>query len=257
MTSPSPSEPRTASLYHALDPVSAGWVCALAVGGFVAVQAIAMIGLRAPLTVSVVVGQITLIAIPLVYVRRHKLPVADVGIRRAAPRYYAAAALCGSSLWLISLVLVSLINPPDNTGDLQNFISQPPLWFALMSASALGPLGEELVFRGVLARSLVKPLGRVLAIAISAVLFSVYHLSLAQAVPTLVIGLALALVAIESGSIWPGLVLHALNNTIVVVLARDEIVGAQQFLDDHAVHLVAIALALAALGGVVAWRRPA
>lgn len=91
---------------------------------------------------------------------------------------------------------------------------------ALLPAVVLvGPLVEELLFRGALLSVLRTRLGDGWAIAVSAVIFGAVHLPdldwLWYAVPNLMlVGVFCAWLRVRSGSIWPGFVAHAANNAL-------------------------------------------
>lgn len=108
------------------------------------------------------------------------------------------------------------------------------------------------MFRGVLARGLAGRMPLWAAAAISAAVFSAYHLSLVQALPTLTLGLALAAVAIRADSAAPAIVAHALNNAIAIAVSRDELPALAGWLDHHADDALWIAIAVAAAGLVLA-----
>lgn len=77
--------------------------------------------------------------------------------------------------------------------------------------SFLVPFGEELLFRGVLMRGLLR-YGAVVAVLGSSVVFALFH-GINLALPTaLVVGIIAAEVARRSGSIWPAVVVHVVNN---------------------------------------------
>ncbi|HVI54237.1 MAG TPA: CPBP family intramembrane glutamic endopeptidase [Luteibacter sp.] len=83
----------------------------------------------------------------------------------------------------------------------------------------VGPLVEELLFRGALLSVLRTRLGDNWAIAISAIVFGAVHLPdldwLWYAVPNLIlVGVFCAWLRVRSGSIWPGFVAHAANNAL-------------------------------------------
>jgi len=76
------------------------------------------------------------------------------------------------------------------------------------------PVLEELVFRGAVLR-LARPLGVREAILLQAVLFAAQHGSPAAVVWALVCGLVLGTLAERTGRVWPGIILHTLNNLLV------------------------------------------
>ncbi|MEE2642130.1 MAG: ABC transporter permease subunit [Planctomycetota bacterium] len=94
--------------------------------------------------------------------------------------------------------------------------------------SIVPAIAEEFFFRGVLLRAL-QPGNRVwLSITLSALAFGVFHtlsltdLSSQKFLPSFLAGLLLAWLAVKSGSILPGILLHCLNNGILVSLAYYE-----------------------------------
>ena len=86
----------------------------------------------------------------------------------------------------------------------------------------LGPLAEEIVFRGAILRTLLKLFGSKpwIAIAISAAVFGIVHGNSAQFLHAFLLGLLLGWMFYRTGSIVPGVVLHWVNNTIVYVMAN-------------------------------------
>jgi hypothetical protein len=73
---------------------------------------------------------------------------------------------------------------------------------------------EELLFRGAVQR-LLRPCGALYAVLGQAVLFAALHGTAAQIAYALPMGLLLGWSARRSGSLWPGMGLHALNNGIL------------------------------------------
>lgn len=89
-------------------------------------------------------------------------------------------------------------------------------WIALM-AVGIAPFVEEFFFRGLLYRSLTRVWKPVAAMAGSAAYFAVYHPPVAW-LPVFGVGLASAWLFRRSGSLWPGILLHASYNALVVAL---------------------------------------
>ena len=81
-----------------------------------------------------------------------------------------------------------------------------------IAVSFLAPIGEELLFRGVVFSYARGALKKKWAILFQAVLFGIYHLNLVQFVYALVIGYILGVLADRAGSIVPGIVLHVIIN---------------------------------------------
>ncbi len=83
-------------------------------------------------------------------------------------------------------------------------------------AGIIGPIAEELVYRGFVMRALERH-GKVLAILVSSILFGVMHGNLPQSLFAFCVGLVLGYVAIEYSLIW-SIVLHILNNLVLADL---------------------------------------
>ena len=81
-----------------------------------------------------------------------------------------------------------------------------------IAVSFLAPIGEELLFRGVVFSYARNALKKKWAILFQAALFGIYHLNLVQFVYALVIGYILGVLADRAGSIVPGIVLHVIIN---------------------------------------------
>ena len=84
--------------------------------------------------------------------------------------------------------------------------------FALHCAAA--PLAEELVFRGAV-QGLLRPLGPRAAVCVQAALFAGQHGGAAGIAYALGRGVLLGTIRQCTGRVWPGWVLHTVNNLLV------------------------------------------
>ena len=83
----------------------------------------------------------------------------------------------------------------------------------LLYAGIIGPVAEELWFRGVILKNAL-PYGKRFAIIASSVLFGVFHANIPQAIFATMVGLILAYVAVEYSIFW-SIALHIFNNLIM------------------------------------------
>lgn len=94
---------------------------------------------------------------------------------------------------------------------------------SIVLASLLVPFGEELLFRGVF-YTWLRRWGLVVAVVVSALVFGLFHVingfNLALLISTIVIGVLTALLYERSGSLWPGMMAHGLNNLLIFVTIR-------------------------------------
>lgn len=93
-----------------------------------------------------------------------------------------------------------------------------PVWLGIISYGILAPLGEELVFRGVVYGQLRKVLKVPFAVVLSGLAFGLFHGNLVQAVYATVIGCLLALVYEWYGTIAAPMLFHSVANLFVYVM---------------------------------------
>jgi len=257
MSSPStPGEPRTGQqLYHAapFTPATAAKLTAAAIGAIYCTQMVLVIA-GLPVLLAGVGGYLVAIVALWRYAVRRGLGAESFGLRRVPPRFVVAAVLIGIAMWYLTAIIVTLLNPPGDTSKLEKVVEQTALAPTLIALTIFPAVAEELVFRGVLARGLAErwPRG---AIVISAAVFGAYHVFPPQVVSTFVLGLVLAFLTLRARSIVPTIIVHTLNNTIAVLLSRDEIPGVKAWFEVYGLAaafgagaLVLAGLALAAKG---------
>ena len=78
---------------------------------------------------------------------------------------------------------------------------------------------EEMLFRGLIYNSMKARYRISVTIGVVAVLFGIYHMSLVKFIPTGLLGLALCYVAYKTGSIYPSMMMHFINNAFSVVVS--------------------------------------
>ncbi len=88
--------------------------------------------------------------------------------------------------------------------------------FSLGMIALTPALCEELFFRGYLQRHLERGLGVVWGIAATGVIFGLFHLRLTQVLPLSLLGLYLAYLTWQTGSLWVPIVVHFANNALAL-----------------------------------------
>ena len=95
-------------------------------------------------------------------------------------------------------------------------LTKMDLFLLLLLVAIIAPVAEELFFRGMLYPLLRQRWGVVLAVVMSALIFGLVHL-IPVLIPGLVfVGLLLGWVRQRSNSVVPGMIIHALQNGIVI-----------------------------------------
>jgi membrane protease YdiL (CAAX protease family) len=88
-------------------------------------------------------------------------------------------------------------------------------WWALLGTAVVTPFVEELYFRGFLFKGLLLHQQPWVAYTVSSLLFALLHPPLAAVIEVFIIGILLAYTLKETRSIWPCVLIHALNNALV------------------------------------------
>ncbi len=114
----------------------------------------------------------------------------------------------------------------------------------LVFIAAFAGVGEELLFRGVIQRILIKLFKSPWAgIIVTAILFSALHMQFYGFVPRFLLGILLGIIYWYSGSLWPAIVAHFLYDGVLIVLAYFN----PEMIDDKAMAGKTANLALAGL----------
>ena len=94
-------------------------------------------------------------------------------------------------------------------------------WLSVVFLMALVPaICEELAFRGFIFGGLVRNHAKFRAIAVTALMFGVSHGVLQQSIAASLMGVLLGWVALRTGSVLPGILIHFTNNALSVSLER-------------------------------------
>jgi len=151
---------------------------------------------------------------------------------RSAPVFFIASLFLATSLWMAAheLFLASQwlgiqILRDEQVKAAQAMIAQfrsiSP-WLVLISFAITPALFEEFFFRGFVFSSL-NQLSRPGAILATAVIFGLFHvvtgsvLAIERFLPTTLMGIFLGWLAFRTQSLWPGIVLHAVHNGLLLM----------------------------------------
>jgi sodium transport system permease protein len=96
----------------------------------------------------------------------------------------------------------------------------PNLGMAILVFALMPAITEEIAFRGYILSGLQRSYKPRTAIVLSALLFGFLHVLLSlfvQLFGATVLGLVIGLIAIRTGSLWPGVLFHFINNALGVL----------------------------------------
>ncbi len=134
---------------------------------------------------------------------------------------------------------------------------QLPLLYILLIFAVIPAVFEELFFRGFLFTALLRSLSVGRAIVISAVLFGIFHvvagtLAPERFLPSTFMGLILGWACWKTGSVFPGMLLHAVHNGLLVTMGYYmDWLNAHHWGQQHAIHLPAYWIGCAVVGTCV------
>ncbi len=178
-----------------------------------------------------------------------------LGIRSAPRGTWLGAALIGASFWLMSVWLIiplveQFVDMKQAEEELRKALQldKTPLALTLLTIAVIPAVCEELLMRGAIARGLRGKLGVAGALAVSSVLFGLMHADMARMLPMVVFGVILGLVTLTSDSCLPAMLVHFLNNAIV--LAGDRIPGLAKAVKAHP-HLAGAMGTLVCVSGLI------
>ncbi len=173
------------------------------------------------------VSELILFAIILgfVFLIARGLPRREVFALRA-PRSWAQAIGLGFGVLVVVGIANAVFNPLLHGGREQGLT--PSGWeprhagafvLNMIAFSVIGPIAEELTFRGLGFYLLESFVGPTATIVVLGIMFGLWH-GLVEALPVLVVfGLCLAYLRAHTDSIYPGMVLHAFFNAAALLLA--------------------------------------
>lgn len=161
-------------------------------------------------------------AVGLAVVRHGRHAVALLGLDRPGGRWLwilpiitLILSFAGDDaiLWLVHQVLEE--EPEPSIVALMASLATTPLLTLLtvLVAGVIGPVAEELIFRGLIYGYVEGRFGGVAAVIVSAVLFAAAHVEPAHVAVVLPMGLLFGWARMRSKSTWPTIAAHVANNT--------------------------------------------
>jgi membrane protease YdiL (CAAX protease family) len=112
------------------------------------------------------------------------------------------------------------ITAPTNLDQLTQQLHQEPLviYATLIAAVVVAPICEEIFFRGFLLPGLQRSMPAWLAIGLSSLIFAAAHASPGSFALLFILAIFLGILRVATNSIWPGVILHTLNNALGLIL---------------------------------------
>ena len=208
--------------------------------------------LLAPLIIAVCVFFIS---------RRYKISLKQITPVKCKPKYYLIGVLLIfgllfslSSLNGISVEFFKLFGyEPREASSYFPDVSGGMIVPALIVIALMPAVFEELMFRGLLLNCCESGMGSIRTILITGFCFSLFHASPEQTVYQFIAGCAFAFIAVRSGSILPSMVMHFINNALIIIFAACGLLddAGDLAMSDTAYIIVTVLSAIAFIGAVV------
>lgn len=164
-------------------------------------------------------------------IRHYRLDVREVlALRPVKPAVWLAVIVAAPAGLVATVGVFKLADlvVPVPPGLLESFGQQLlpegiPLWQSVALLSLLPAVFEEITFRGALLHGLRSRLHpAALAVAVG-VVFGLFHIALFRIAPTAFLGVMLAAVTLLTGSIFPAMLWHGLNNGMALLLGQVDV----------------------------------
>ena len=143
---------------------------------------------------------------------------AAIGLHQSPARWYVAAAVLAVAGYILSLFIIDAHARITGTNDTSQAILHAaaqggvvPFLLAFLGGALITPLGEELLFRGVIANALNR-YGALAGVGLSAVIFGVAHGTGVIMWVAIMMGLLSGALFRKTGSVWPSVLLHMVYN---------------------------------------------
>ncbi len=168
--------------------------------------------------VSLPLTALALVLLVVRLCRRHGESTAEILALGPATHWWAVALVLPAGLLSDRVVQgVQVLFPWVDAGTLTGLstVATTPGalgWIVGFCIVVVGPLGEEVLFRGYFFKGLLNRQGPVAAILGTSLIFAVFHFNLLQIAGVAILGLQLSWLRQVTGSLFPVLVAHALNN---------------------------------------------
>ena len=157
----------------------------------------------------------------------YKLNIGEaLSLRKVKWPVWIAVILAAPAGNVMSVALFQLLNnvvpvPSQALGQIDLFFTQDiPTWQLYALIGMVPGIIEELAFRGLLLYGLRRKVRPALLPLAVGIIFGLFHFSLFRIGPTAFLGILLTIIAMWTGSVFPGMILHILNNSLAFWAAR-------------------------------------
>ena len=202
---------------------------------------------------SYLLYQVVYIGVMLAFALIYKSRPREFGYRKVKARYFLIAVVLAFGLlfslnwvngWFVELLsLIGYTAPGDST---LPSLAGGGIVGVLFVVAVLPAFCEETIFRGIILDG-VKDIGTVAACLLGGLLFSIFHQNPTQTIYQFICGAAFTLLAIRADSVWPAILIHFINNAVIIFDNRFEFLAKVSAGGSIAIYVVSAVCLIASL----------
>ncbi|MBB6716693.1 CPBP family intramembrane glutamic endopeptidase [Clostridium gasigenes] len=166
----------------------------------------------------------TILIFMLIYKLRKKKLSEELRFKKTKVSNYGVALLLGVSVYLFNIGFISLLSKAglfkgsfDALEKNMSFIGDSNIFLTILVVGIVAPFAEELLFRGIIYKTLSKSMSIPTVIIIQGVLFGIYHMNIVQGLYATLLGILFGYVTYKTKSLWPAIIMHMVNNTVSTI----------------------------------------
>lgn len=165
------------------------------------------------------------VAIYFIIFKKYHLDLSSFGFRRVPPIQLIGQITLGFIvtfvLWVIIATVIMVYYPHIDLGQSQNiFKTSMPIdaqVLLIIYAVFLGPLMEEVVFRGIILPAVTNKINIYFGVILSTLIWSLLHFQINVIIFTMIFGFMLSYLYIKTKSLWTCYLAHLLKNLLAVI----------------------------------------
>jgi membrane protease YdiL (CAAX protease family) len=162
----------------------------------------------------------------LIFKKGVKNTFSSLGFKKISLNSVGIAILIGVLAFFLNLIVSTVFNGligffgynPTSSGNGATYDTFLKFLQALLLVAVLPAVFEEIMHRGVLLKGYQKEIGVKRALIYSSLLFGLMHLNVGQVFYATIMGALIGVTVIVSGSIFPAMIVHFINNAINIYL---------------------------------------
>lgn len=131
-------------------------------------------------------------------------------------------------------------------------VTVPGIVIYVVAMTVVPAFIEEIIFRGIIMQSL-RRFGDIFALVASSLIFGIFHLNLIQMPYAFILGLCIGYFVMRTGSLWVGVIIHFVNNSVAVAFEFLYPVMSEEtwYIANSAYNLVCVILSVIALVAIL------